>query len=191
MHDIDHLYHYYEKGQPPFRSLTALPFSEAETVLRELQARNENLVHPHIEWFLQWRYDMDKKIRNEFIKIGGKPIRATPIYFTLGANKGVSTWFEDPVFIKIPIGEFDPDTVSFSYGDVLAVFNPALNTGEEYWGKVYRYDDMLTLIEKYGYPEDPEYNGVKGIIPTDKPLGDYLKYIEAHVWSDVIPDMYR
>ena len=31
----------------------------------------------------------------------------------------------------------------------------------------------------------------KGILPKDKPLGNYLKYIEAHVWSDKVLDKYR
>ena len=191
MHDTKHLYHYYEKGQPPFRSISALPFDEAEKVLNELREKNENLVHPNIKWFLEWRYNMDKTIRDKFIEIGGKLVRTAPVFCSLGANKGISTWFENTAFIKIPINEFNLDTVSFTYGDTLAVFNPKLYTGEEWWGKVYRYDDMLKLIDKYGYPEDCEYDGIKGILPKDKPLGHYLKYIEAHVWSDEVLDRYR
>jgi len=191
IHDTKHLYHYFEKGQTPFRSLTALPFPDAVRVLQKQQEKNENLVHPSMEWFLRWRYKTDEELRIKFMEIGGRPIRETPIYCTLGANKGVSTWFENPISIRIPIDEFDLETVSFTYGDVLASFNPNLNTGEEYWGRVYRYDDILEVIDKYGYPEDPEYNGIKGINPKEKPLGDYLKYIEAHVWSDEVLDKYR
>jgi hypothetical protein len=191
IHNTKHLYHYYEKGQPPFRSISALSFDKAEKILNNQREINENLVHPNIKWFLKWRYNIDKVIRKDFIAIGGKPIRSTPVYFTLGANAGVSTWFENPTYVKIPVDEFEIDTVSYTYGDVLAVFNPKLNTGEDYWGKVYHYDDILGIIEKYGYPKDPEYNGIKGINPKDKPLGDYLKYIEAHVWSDEILDKYR
>jgi len=191
VYDTKYLYHYYEKGQPPFRSISALSFDEAEKVLNELRERNENLVHPNIKWFLEWRYNSDKIIRGKFIEIGGKPVRTAPIFFSLGANKGISTWFEDADCIKIPIDEFDLDTVSFTYGDSLAVFNTRLYTGEEWWGNVYRYDDMLKLIDKYGYPEDCEYNGIKGIFPKDKPLGHYLKYIEAHIWSDEVLDNYR
>lgn len=191
MQDITHLYHYYEKGQLPLRSVSALPFDEAENVLNKLRKRNENLVHPDIKWFLQWRYNMDKTIRDKFISIGGKPVRTAPVFCTLGENKGVSTWFENAACIKIPVSELDFDSVSFTYGDTMAVFNPKLYTGEEWWGKVYRYDGILKLVDKYGYPEDPEYDGIKGIYPKDKPLGHYLKYIEAHIWSDALLDKYR
>jgi hypothetical protein len=134
---------------------------------------------------------MDKTIREKFIAVGGKPLRPVPVYFTLGANKGVSTWFENTAVIQIPVKEFDLDTVSFTYGDTVAAFHPKLYTNEEWWSKVYRYDEILKLIEKYGYPEDPEYDGAKGILPKDKPLGHYLKYIEAHIWSDEVLDKYR
>ena len=50
---------------------------------------------------------------------------------------------------------------------------------------------ILKLIDKYGYPEDPVYDSIKGIFPKDKPINQYLKYIEAHVWSDDALDKYR
>lgn len=191
VHDTGHLYHYYEKGQTPLRSISALPFREAEKILNSQRERNENLVHPNIKWFLEWRYNMDKTIRDNFITIGGKPSRTAPVFCTLGANRGVSTWFENPAFLRIPITEIDLDTVSFTYGDTMAVFNPKLYSGEEWWGKVYKYDDIIRIIDKYGYPADPEYDGIKGIYPKKKPLGHYLKYIEAHIWSDAVIEKYR
>jgi len=186
IYDTKHLYHYYEKDQVPFRSISSLPFSEAEKVLHALREKNEHLVHPNIKWFLEWRYNIDKTVRDNFIAIGGKPVRTAPVYFSLGANKGIGTWFENAAVIKIPIEEIDLATVSFTYGDTLAVFNSKLDTGEEWWGKVYAYDGILKIIDKYGYPEDVEYDGAKGILPKDKSLGHYLKYIEAHVWCDEV-----
>jgi len=50
---------------------------------------------------------------------------------------------------------------------------------------------MIKLIDKYGYPEDVEYDGIKGIYPKDNPLGHCLKYIEAHIWSDEALEKYR
>ena len=191
MHDIKHLYHYYEKGQPPFRSISALPFEEAEKVLTQLRRKNENLVHPNIRWFLEWRYNMDKTIRDKFVEIGGKPFRTAPVFCSLGANKGIGTWFENADVIKIPVEEIDLDAVSFTYGDTLTVFNPKLYGDEEYWGKVYKYDDMLKLIDKYGLPEDCEYDGIRGIYPMDKPFSHYPKYIEAHIWNDAVLERMR
>ena len=169
-----------------FRSLTSLPFEEAKAVMHA-QYPGESW----IENFLNRRYESDKTLREKFIAIGGKPVRASPVYFTLGENEGLKTWFDNLDWIKIPVSEFDSDTVSFTYGDNFAIFNPDLNTGEEYWGNIYKYDGILKLIEKYGFPEDPPYNMKERIFPKDKPINRYLKYIEAHVWSDEILDKYR
>jgi len=190
--DTAHLYHYYEKTCDPFRTITSLPFEEAVIVLRKWRENNPKSASPaNIEWFLTRRYEMEKIVRDKFIAIGGKPIRTAPVYFTLGANKGMNTWYNNPACIKIPFREFDINTVSFTYGDTFPVFNSNLNTGEEWWGQVYDYDGILNLIEKYGYPEDPEYDMKNRIFPHDKPINHYLKYIEAHVWSDEVLDKYR
>jgi len=97
-------------------------------------------------------------LRDEFFAIGGKPVRGAPVYFTLGANKGMETWYNNPACIKIPVGAFSLDTISFTYGDMFPVFNPELNTGEEWWGQVYDYQGILKLIDKCGCPEDPVHN---------------------------------
>ena len=191
MIDTGHLYHYFEKSCGPFRSITAIPFEEAAAIQRAKKARDPRSVNPNIEWFLNRRYEMERLVRDRFVAIGGKPIRAAPIYCTLGSNEGMKTWFHDPAWVKIPVGEIDLNAVSFAYGDTFAVFNPALDTGEEYWGQVYRYDEIVKLIDKYGLPEDPEYDSRNGIYPKGKPINHYLKYIEAHVWSDEALDGYR
>ena len=187
MDDKKYLYHYYEKNQPPFRTLTTLPVDEAKAVMSVGQT--------DVAWidnFLTLRYERDKTLRDMFISIGGNPVRTAPVYFTLGANEGLKTWFKEPAWIKIAVDEFDRDTVSFTYGDSFAVLNASLDTGEEWWGKVLYYDDVVKLIDKYGFPEDPPYHMAKRIFPKDKHINHYLKYIEAHVWSDAVFDkIYR
>ena len=191
IHDTAHLYHYYELSLPPLRSITSLPFDEAATVLRAYQAQDPHLTHPNIEWFLKRRYEMEKIVRDKLIAVGGKPINAAPVYLTLGANEGMKTWFTGAAWLRIPVSEFDLDTVSFTYGDMFPVFNPALNTGEEWWEQVYNYDGIMKMIDRHGWPEDPVYNSRKGIFPADKPINHHLKYIEAHVWNDEVLDRYR
>jgi hypothetical protein len=46
--------------------------------------------------------------------------------------------------------------------------------GKEYRRKLYTYDEILKIIEKYGLPQDWNDDGTFG--PE--------RYIEAHVWSD-------
>jgi len=190
VHDTKHLYHYFENTCLPFRTITALAFEQALAALREWRASNPSSGLTTEEWYLNKRYEMEKTVREKFIAIGGKPVRTAPVYFTLGANKGMLTWYNNPACIKIPVSEFALDTISFTYGDMFPVFNPAMNTGEEWWAQVYSYADIIKLIEKYGYPKDAEYDLKNRIFPKDKPIGRYLKYVEAHVWSDEVLDRY-
>jgi GNAT superfamily N-acetyltransferase len=186
VHDTEHLYHYYEKGLPPFLVLTSMPYDKAKQLLVSLNSRL-----PDIDFFLTRRYEMEKTVRDAFTARGGKVMRTAPVYMTFGPNEGMKTWFHEPAYIKIPVNEFDLKTVSFTYGDSFPVFKSSLNTGEEWWGKVYFYNEMLELYKKYGLPEDPEYHMSNGIYPKGKSIRDYLKYIEAQVWSDETLNKYR
>ena len=56
----------------------------------------------------------------------------------------------------------------------MPTFSDKVKDGKEYRKKVYFYDEMLKLIEKYGMPQDWNSDGRFG------PERD----IEAHVWSD-------
>jgi len=181
-----YLYHYYEKSQPPFRTLISLPFEDAKKIVSSWKGVTEAWVN----YFLKLRYERDQTLHEKFTAIGGKPVRTAPIYFTLGPNEGMKTWFDDVDWIKIPISKFDLKTVSFSYGDSFAVFNTELNTGEEWWEKVFYYDDILNLVDKYGFPEDPPYHMGKRIFPEGKHINHCLKFVEAHVWSDHALDKY-
>lgn len=49
-------------------------------------------------------------------------------------------------------------------------FSSRVNDGKEYRKKLYTYDEILEIIEKYGYPQDWNNNGKHG--PE--------RYIEAH-----------
>ena len=179
IHDTKHLYHYYEKNKPPFRTLTALPFEEAKAVVCTWEDGRTGggdgpIDEAWVNDFLHLRYERDELLREKFISIGGKPIRTAPVYFTLGANEEIKTWFKEPEWIKIPINEFDLDAVSFTYGDSFTVFSPLLYTGEEWHGKVFLYDEILKIIDKYDFPKEPN-----------------LIFVEAHVWSDEVLNKYH
>ena len=105
---------------------------------------------------------------------GGKVERKAPHYMVVGHSPWLSTWYEDMSYIKIPIGEFDIGTLSFTYGDSHPTFSPRLNDGKEYRKKLYTYDEILGVIQKYGFPQDWNDDGKFG--PE--------RYIEVQVWSD-------
>jgi hypothetical protein len=184
------LYHYFERAFGPFRPLTALPIEEA----REILTRSRKAGHfqnPDIEGFLAKRYDRDKNMRELFIERGGRPQRANPIYFFLGEHCQWKSAYDDPAVIKIPMSEFDLLTVSYTYGDSFAIFDPACFGAEEYWNKLYFAGEILGVIERNGLPPYVEYDFNRGIYPTDKHINRHLKAVEAHVWDDEVLDRYR
>jgi len=188
--DSHFLYHYYERGFGPFKLLTDLPFEEARELLIVQRAAG-TFHNPDIDGFLQKRYSADKVLRDKFIARGGCPRRTAPVYMMLGEHVQWESAYENPAVIKIPLAEFDGLAVSFTYGDSFAAFNPALFGEEEYWNRIYFADEILDVIEKYGFPPHVEYDFKLGIYPSDKHINHHLKYVEAHVWSDEVFDKYR
>ena len=184
------LYHYFERKAGPFLTLSALPIEEAREILIDKKNAGQfgNL---DIEDFLKKRYDRDEKLREVFVKHGGKPKNTAPVYMMLGEHPQWASAYENPAVIKIPLKEFNRFDVSFSYGDSFAVFNPALFGEEEYWNKLYFADEILKVINRNRLPPYVKYDFKHGIYPTDKNINDHLKYVEAHVWDDTVIHKYR
>ncbi len=185
-----YLYHYFERDFGPFKSLTELPIEEAKQILIAQRATGK-FHNPDIEGFLHNRYNRDKHLRDVFIAHGGRPQRTAPIYMMLGEHRQWESAYENPAVIKIPLKEFDRLTVSFTYGDSFAIFNPVLFGEEEYWNKIYFADEILQVIKKHGMPPYVEYDFKRSIYPSDKNINHHLKYVEAHVWDDEILNKYR
>jgi len=169
------LYHYYDKSIGPFKNLSDLSTEEANKVLKEIA-----IAKPHTQCakrnadYMQARVYYENILRNEFQKKGGLILRQVPHYMVVEHSPWLNTWYENGSFIKIPIEKFDKRTVSFTYGDSHPTFSDRVNDGREYRRKLYTYDEILSVIEKYGLPQDWNDDGRHG--PE--------RYIEAHIWSD-------
>ena len=123
--------------------------------------------------YIQKRRNCEEILRREFAAKGGIIEVESPYYMVLEHSPWLSTWYEQPDFLKIPIEEFDIRKLSFTYGDSMPTFSPKVNDGKEYRRKVYTYEEILGVIEKYGLPQDWNDDGANG--PE--------RYIEVHVWS--------
>ncbi|MBP5158400.1 MAG: hypothetical protein ILP18_11090 [Treponema sp.] len=169
-----YLYHYYDKRSGPFRSLTAMQEAEAVQMLERLRGeRPGSMCAKRDEGYLSKRRRCEAILKREFLAKGGIVRLDSPYYMVVEHSPWLGSWYEQGAFLKIPIEEFDVRTVSFTYGDSMPTFSDRVNDGKEYRKKLYTYDEILCIIEKYGLPQDWNDDGSHG--PE--------RYIEAHVWS--------
>ncbi len=170
-----YLYHYFDKRSGPFKSLTAVPVEEASVILERIaKERPSSLTAQRDSSYILKRRNCERLLREEAAKKGIIMEKDSPYYMVVEHSPWLSTWFEQPGVIKIPIEEFDTGKISFTYGDSMPTFSPRVNDGKEYRKKLYTYDEILEIIARYGLPQDWNDDGAHG--PE--------RYIEAHVWTD-------
>jgi len=170
-----YLYHYYDKDMGPFRNLSELTDDEVTGVTKVIAATKKGAFcnQRNADYMKKRRY-YEAILREEFLKKGGNISRTVPQYMVIGECDFLADWYENSTFLKIDIEEFDKSTLSFTYGDSHPTFSELVNDGKEYRKQLYTYDEILRVIEKYGYPQEWNKDGKYG--PE--------RYIEVHVWSD-------
>lgn len=179
-----YLYHYYDANIGPFRNLSDLPRDKANDILEKIKTEKPNVQSAQRDAdYMYRRYMYEDIIRKEFIKKGGVVERKAPHYMVVEHSPWLSTWFDNCKFIRIPIEEFDLKTVSFTYGDSHPTFSPWPRDDDwkEYRRKLYTYDEILQIIDKYGLPQEWNEDGKYGS----------ERYVEAHIWSDDVINKYR
>ena len=175
------LYHYYDAQIGPFRNLSDLTMEEADEVLAELrQQKPDAFCAKRAPEYMQLRHYYEDILRTEFEKKGGIIKRKAPHYMVVEQCPWLATWFEHSDSVAIDISELDTRSISFTYGDSHPTFSDKVNDGREYRKQLYTYDEILKIIDKYGYPQDWNADG----------KGGPERYIEAHVWSDEILKKY-
>ena len=176
------LYHYYSKDSKPFLNLSDLELAEANKILEKFRReRPDSYCARRSAEYMSNRMYYENILREEFQKKGGKMERKVPHYMVIEPCEWLSSWYENSSYIKIPIQEFDLQTLSFTYGDSHPTFSDKVNDGKEYRKKLYMYDEILEIMDKYGLPQNWNAHGEFG--PE--------RYIEVHVWSDETINRYR
>lgn len=166
------LYHYFELAKGPFLSLTDFPLHEAMIIQDQLKEDKSLFASKRSNEYLYIRRDLEKRARELFIGKGGKPIRSTPHYMTLGKCQWLKEWYKDGQELEIHIDEFDERTISFTYGDLFPTMR--FQDGKPYRGQIYTKEEIYKLMQKYGLPQDWNRQGDKG--PE--------RYIEVQIWDD-------
>lgn len=173
---------YYDKSTGPFRNLSELSPEEANAVLESIRREKPRAQSARRdEKYVEHRRNCEAILRTAFAAKGGVIQRQAPHYLVVEHSPWLSTWFENPAFLRIPVENFDLRTISFTYGDSMPTFSPTIQDGKEYRHTLYSYEEILRVIEKYGLPQDWNDDGRFG--PE--------RYIEAHVWSDETIGAYR
>lgn len=169
------LYHYFDQNIGPFMNLSDLGIEGAKKLLEEIKKNRPNCQCAKRQaCYVEDRLYYESILRSEFLKKGGKIERRAPHYMVVEHSPWLSTWYDNLGFVKIPIEEFDISTLSFTYGDSHPTFSPKVNDGKEYRKKLYTYEEILQVIDKYGLPQEWNDDGRYG--PE--------RYIEVHIWSD-------
>lgn len=131
-----YLYHYYQAGTSPFRNLSELTDVEAQRVMERIRTdKPDSMCAGRQPEYMGLRRYYEAILREEFEKKDGRMEREVPHYMVVEACPWLSSWYEPGSFIRIPIGEFDLSTLSFTYGDSHPTFSPKVKDGKEYRGK--------------------------------------------------------
>ncbi|MFN2234526.1 MAG: hypothetical protein ACK2U1_09870 [Anaerolineales bacterium] len=171
---MQYLYHYYEKKMGPFKNLSDLSLYEAKAVLGKIKSENQVMAAHRFPGYLERRAELEQIARKMFIAKGGKPARKVPHYMVVGECVWLQTWYEQGCFVKIPVSVLQPETISFSYGDLFPTFSPRVNDQKEYRRQIYTLSEIVSIIQKYGFPQEWNMDGKFG--PE--------RYIEVQVWDD-------
>ena len=124
-------------------------------------------------------------MRKLFITKGGRPIRQHPIYMILG-DSPVGPHSLDAEYdfrVRIPLGAFSPDDISFTYPDSLYVV-PLDDLGRLYLERnqvptIYRMEELEEVVNTYQvYKYNNHY--VEAQIWVDSPL---QVFAERHHWQ--------
>ena len=170
------LYHYFDIKKGPFLNLSAFGISEAIKIQNEIVQNKIGFAAYRNSGYIERRIELEKIAYNIFTEKGGKPKSKFPHYFVIEECKWLETWYENAGYVKCNIENFDINELSFTYGDLFPTFSDKINDKKEYRKKVYTYDEILKIIDKYGFPQDWNTEGLKG--PE--------RYIEAHYWNNNI-----
>lgn len=165
------LYRYFMPGKDIFAGVSDLGLTSSYDVdrFRKLLPRNYD------SRYIQRRAKTEKILYELFKAKGGVPKKKYPYYLTLGCCDewffGKKHFFGNLVF---ELEEFDPEVVSFTYGDSIPTFMEEFNDGKEYRKNVYTLKEIKNLIQKYGYPQ--QWNTFAEHGPEN--------YIEVQIWDD-------
>lgn len=168
--------HNYDPARGPFRNICELPEIEAERILQEIRKSGLRSIKP--DYLQRRRITEDWLIQERRQKLGATKLER-PIYFFLGDfsdGKDLSR----PMSLVMPLQEFPPETLTFTYPDSMASLPIAIRDDhrfhrKQYHGKVFTLDEIRSAVAEFGMPGDRW---------KTEPAMKYDKFIEVQIWDD-------
>jgi hypothetical protein len=171
-------YHYFEKEKGPFRNLSKLPIEEANSISNQIRIEGKSFASQRKDDYLFIRRDLERQAREQFISKGGKPINSFPHYMMIESCEWLKSWYKEPGVITIDWNEFSIESISFTFGDLFPTMRYL--DGKPYRKQVYNKDEIVEIINEYGFPQNWNSNGNNG--PE--------RYIEVQIWDEEIIKRY-
>lgn len=149
---------HYSRSEP-FRSMSSVPSNQWAVAIKDLSETNawgmSRFSDPD---YLPRRLEVEKHIRNEFIKKGGKPELDHPLYFFLGRHNGFEKHPRNIGYV-IQLKDIRSDAISFTYGDSLLAYNEDYRSqsGEKYknslCSQIFKKEDLESLFSHVDFPK--------------------------------------
>lgn len=185
----DSITHYHYPDKAPFLNLSDLDAGSRAPVLAALNARaaEGHTLRAFPEWYMPQRIEAETRVRALYTAKFGKPERAVPHYFTLGASPVLERIYKNNFRkVVLPVDAFDPHELCFCINDSLWTManshNPDAKWNNRWFeGKLYTYAETCAILEELGINPENE----------DSLKQHKLGFIEALVWTDKPLYLYR
>lgn len=157
--------HYYVQGTDPWKNIMLLSEEEAFHKAAELAAAHKGMTSygrfADFRNYYPLRKETDRLVREQFIRLGGKPQLEHPYSFVLGESDYLKTWFDEGDSLRIPLDEIPDELISFTLGDSCARHaredSLEVLTKQMLMERLLLFDDsperLVLSIAPYGYVE--------------------------------------
>jgi hypothetical protein len=168
--------HNYDPKRGPFRNICDLPRTEAESLLAEMASSGGRTFKAN---YLSRRLATEEWLRSEKSRKLGATRLARPIYFFLG-DFADGRDASRPASILMPLSEFPPDVVTFTYPDsmaslAIACLDDHIADRRDYHGRVFTFQELAGAVSRHGIP---------GQRWKTNPTMRYDRFIEMQLWDD-------
>lgn len=151
-------------------SITRLPEDEAHAKAKELAGNKGTAFYRFADFqnYYPRRMKTEQWLYEHFLKLGGDPATAHPLYFVLQGSDYLDEWFGKGKITRLPLGEISTKHISFTFGDSCAKMDRPERRDP------FTKEALYDMIAAHGGP-------VEDFL---REIGEKWRYIEAQLWDD-------